>query len=130
MATTKSGDAAQDKRRRAAAYKFLDSIKLAYGCYRCGYKGSVYALEFDHIDPARKIRDVSACQSWRQLESELELCDVICKNCHVEKSVDEGTYWCTRSSDVPETKNGHPGPQPTQKLLDIRRDWLSRRKIF
>jgi hypothetical protein len=59
-------------------------------CAKCG---SWENLEIDHIDPAQKTADVSLI--WSRAESyrlaELAKCQVLCKPCHREKSIAEGS---------------------------------------
>lgn len=61
--------------------QFLADYKLARGCVDCGYKENVYALEFDHVQPQRwSIANLLG--NSKRLHSELELCEVVCSNCH------------------------------------------------
>lgn len=57
-------------------------------CERCGYSGP--ALTFHHRDPASKLMklDVRAfTRSMKVLAPELEKCDLLCANCHIELHV-------------------------------------------
>ena len=71
------------RRRYAANLKFVQEYKLEKGCADCGYKAHHAALEFDHIKPAKRGR-VSAQlgKSMRCIQEEIELCEVVCANCH------------------------------------------------
>jgi len=43
-------------------------------------------LEFDHVDPATKrknVCDLSHC-SWRVIKTEVDKCRVLCKPCHAK----------------------------------------------
>ena len=88
----------QKKKNQKTRYQLhkslIDSIKLKYGCEVCGFGKHKYAkkwrkhvamlLEFDHIDPKTKTRDVSSMvtYSWRKLIAEIKKCRVLCFRCH------------------------------------------------
>ncbi len=78
------------KRRRA----IIDEIKLAAGCKMCGYNKCAAALEFDHRDPLTKSFAVGAgiLKSMKRLLDEIKKCDVLCANCHREKSVRDADH--------------------------------------
>lgn len=73
---------------------WLIDIKLKSGCSNCGFPTFKYPkkarrhmamlLEFDHVDPATKrknVCDLSYC-SWRVIKTEVDKCRVLCKPCH------------------------------------------------
>ena len=55
-------------------------------CTNCGYKRSIAALIFHHIDPSTK--DFSIARkynlSWKRIKTELDKCELLCANCHAE----------------------------------------------
>ena len=56
-------------------------------CSRCGYSKCVEALEFHHLDSARKdfgISERGHSRSWERVRAELEKCILVCANCHRE----------------------------------------------
>lgn len=70
----------------------------------CAVCGSTTNLEFDHVDPATKILDISSaihreCWSWIRLKDELDKCQLLCNEHHLVKTVESygeqpcGTYW-------------------------------------
>ena len=61
---------------------------LAYVGDFCVQCGSDYKLEFDHIDPTTKSFNVGECYSysWDILKIELDKCQLLCFDCHKEKS--------------------------------------------
>lgn len=71
-------------KRRAEAI-----ARLGGSCVRCGAKDD---LQFDHIDPATKhftLADsggTAADRFW----AEVEKCQLLCRECHQEKSVEAG----------------------------------------
>lgn len=65
-----------------------DWINLNGPCKKCG---STQSLEIDHIDPKLKTMAASSIWSRRQevREKELANCQVLCKKCHLEKTLSE-----------------------------------------
>jgi hypothetical protein len=56
-------------------------------CALCGYNRCAEALEFHHLDPAKKdftISDRGYSQSWEKIKNELDKCVMLCANCHRE----------------------------------------------
>ena len=63
------------------------NIKLDRGCADCGYNEKHYVLEFDHVQP--RLRGTVSSQmrgSWRMVEEEIARCEVVCANCHAERT--------------------------------------------
>lgn len=58
-------------------------------CSRCG---CTHNLEFDHVDPARKIDHRIWSWSLRRIEAELEKCQLLCRDCHQVKTSMEVGY--------------------------------------
>jgi len=62
----------------------LRDLKAELKCVRCGFDHPA-ALEFHHRDPTKKNFQISrkAWQTkWENVLAEVELCDVLCSNCH------------------------------------------------
>jgi predicted HNH restriction endonuclease len=56
-------------------------------CRICGYDRCPAALEFHHLDPARKDFSISSdgsTRSWDRVKKEIEKCILVCANCHRE----------------------------------------------
>lgn len=56
-------------------------------CIGCGYKRSVAALDFHHLDPAKKDFGLGMnglTRSWQKTKEELDKCILVCSNCHRE----------------------------------------------
>ncbi len=56
-------------------------------CEKCFYKKSIAALQFHHLDPAKKdfgISQKGATRSWEKVKLELDKCILVCANCHAE----------------------------------------------
>lgn len=71
--------------RRAAAIVSLGGV-----CVECG---ATEELEIDHIDPATKTMSISKMWSVSKAryEAELELCQLLCKPHHIEKTSRENS---------------------------------------
>jgi hypothetical protein len=56
-------------------------------CVRCGYDRCIKAMTFHHRDPDEKEFTVSQMldRSWGVLRAELDKCDLLCFNCHMEE---------------------------------------------
>lgn len=56
-------------------------------CNRCGYDKCDAALVFHHIDPSKKdfhLAQGGVCRSWERVKKEIEKCELVCSNCHLE----------------------------------------------
>lgn len=76
-----------DKCRRVK--EGMIKLKEAAGgkCSVCGYDRSLYALDFHHLDPAKKERQVChqlISKSFKKAEEESKNCVLLCANCHRE----------------------------------------------
>ncbi len=65
--------------------RWLNIYKKSKGCSLCGYKEHPAALQFDHLDPSTKVRDVSnmVTLKLKRLMDEVRKCRVLCANCHM-----------------------------------------------
>jgi len=75
---------AQVRSRREENRREIMRYLKAHPCVDCGRADPV-VLEFDHRDPALKIRDVAnmmVSRRWPRVSAEIEKCDVRCANCH------------------------------------------------
>lgn len=89
------------KKTRHAKQEFISTWKASRGCAWCGEKDPI-VLDCDHIDPKTKddrlrvtkkslgrVKWGLALLSWKDLEAELEKCQVLCANCHRRKTYAE-----------------------------------------
>lgn len=77
---------ARDKymRRRAVIDEAKDKP-----CMDCGVKYPSYVMQFDHRDPATKSFGIGPRGTGRSVEAllaEIAKCDVVCANCHAERT--------------------------------------------
>jgi hypothetical protein len=70
---------------------WLNRYKLIKGCERCGYNTNGVALHFDHIEPSKKVGQVSKMlkDGRRKLIEEVRKCRVLCANCHAIKTYED-----------------------------------------
>jgi len=64
-----------------------DKLK-AGGCKHCEYNDNPYALQYHHLDPTKKIKNVSgyyrtSFNQLRKMREEAKGCIVLCANCHL-----------------------------------------------
>ena len=56
-------------------------------CIMCGYNRYSGALDFHHLDPAKKDFGLSTkglTRSWEKIKEEIDKCVLVCANCHRE----------------------------------------------
>lgn len=54
-------------------------------CLKCGYDRCLRALQFHHRESDKKEFVISrGTYSWERIKIELDKCDLLCSNCHVE----------------------------------------------
>lgn len=77
-------------RKQKINAKIIKEEKLRRGCECCGYKEFHFALDFDHIDPKEKSRDIAKMHtaSIETLIAEMSKCQVLCAICHRVKTHD------------------------------------------
>jgi hypothetical protein len=73
-------------RRRAHLTQLINEMK-SKPCADCGVSYPPYVMDFDH----REGKSFSISQAWRmrsrgEVLSEIEKCDVVCANCHRERT--------------------------------------------
>lgn len=80
----KKRNKAHKQRLRRIRTRWLGIYKQKKGCQVCGYNEHPAALQFDHIDPLTKIRDVSNMieLKLKRIMDEVRKCRVLCANCH------------------------------------------------
>lgn len=57
-------------------------------CMDCGVQYPYYVMEFDHREPNKKSANIGRLlgNSWKRLTEEVAKCDVVCANCHRERT--------------------------------------------
>lgn len=93
-------------------------IQMAGGsCCKCGYNKCSRSLSFHHRNPEKKSfsldsRNIHA-KKWKDLLKELEKCDLMCLNCHMELHAQEESIYRL----ILEPKIGPVGFEPTTEKL-------------
>lgn len=61
-------------------------------CITCGYNKCSAAMDFHHLDPNQKDYQISGIRykPWDLVQSELDKCILLCRNCHAELHDEEG----------------------------------------
>lgn len=72
------------KRNAALKREAINQYKVEQGCVDCGYNAHPWALEFDHLPGAIKVKTVASLMynSWDAIWAEIDKCEVVCANCH------------------------------------------------
>ena len=78
-----------EKQKKRADMRKREVIRLKGGkCSICGYCKNMGALEFHHRQPENKTFNLDARKlsntNWESILIELEKCELVCANCHVE----------------------------------------------
>jgi hypothetical protein len=78
------------RRRQRAAVEWLRDELRQVACADCGKSYAPYVMDFDHRDPATKafslLADKVLLMSRDVLLAEVAKCDVVCANCHAERT--------------------------------------------
>jgi len=78
------------KKRVATNREKLMELKAGRVCVDCDVQYGPHVLQFDHRDPSKKHMNVSDMigrgYAWKKIVIEIEKCDVVCANCHAERT--------------------------------------------
>jgi len=77
------------KNRRSLLKKIINEIKLDAPCTDCGVKYPPYIMQFDHLPGSDKkfsISNVENISSVVVLLEEIDKCELVCANCHAERT--------------------------------------------
>ncbi len=88
--------------------KRMKKLREAFGnkCIKCGATDN---LHFDHIDPATKVDAVGNLairNGFKRCYEEALKCQLICKECHVQKSKDNGDFIASAKHHIITWKDG------------------------
>ena len=72
--------------QKIARRQYLDGLK-SVPCKDCGVAYPPYVMDFDHIR-GRKVRGIGKMltSSWSTLQAEIAKCEIVCSNCHRERT--------------------------------------------
>ena len=71
----------RNKKRQREILAYVDAIKNV-PCQDCGGRFHPCAMDFDHRDPALKIKGVGVLRRYgnmRKIKAEIEKCDIVCQ---------------------------------------------------
>jgi hypothetical protein len=79
---------------RRAHVVWMDSLKEGKPCADCGQTYPAYVMEWDHLPGAAKTMVLSdarrAAHSKERILAELQNCELVCANCHRERTFGKG----------------------------------------
>lgn len=84
----------RNRQRRERLRSVIEEAKNR-PCFDCGERHPYYVMDFDHRDPAEKRHNVGAVHhfgSVKALRAEIAKCDVVCANCHRERTHGQNRY--------------------------------------
>jgi hypothetical protein len=84
----KAKSAASNKKLRLRNRDYIKKIKEATPCLDCGEFYPFYVMHFDHIyDKNGSVSDLSrASSSLERIQKEIDNCELVCANCHAERT--------------------------------------------
>jgi len=77
------------KRYRNKKRSEVQDIKDKTPCFDCGIQYPYYVMQFDHLPEFEKKFNIAKqinSATRKQLFAEMEKCEVVCANCHAERS--------------------------------------------
>jgi hypothetical protein len=84
----KSTNKAKKKEFEKRNKEFIQRYKKICKCKKCGLSNKPYLLEFHHLDPSIKYKNVTDLQfnayGIQKIKDEIRKCVMICRNCHME----------------------------------------------
>ena len=80
---------ARNKRYRQEFLDRINEYKSGKPCADCGGSFHFCAMDFDHLDPTKKVAPIARLRvlgSWTRVLDEIEKCELVCANCHRVRS--------------------------------------------
>lgn len=73
--------------RKELRQKIID-FKSGIPCKDCGITYPHYVMDFDHInnDKEFSVSNLVTHSSWEKIKKEIEKCELVCSNCHRERT--------------------------------------------
>jgi len=102
---------ARNTLKKSKLRDFLHKYKEFHGCCECGGKFPYYVLDFDHRNPEEKSYQpakLAETGSWDKMLAEIAKCDVVCANCHRERTHQKKHYFHTNSPTTPSKDDFDP----------------------
>lgn len=79
---------AEKAKRREAQRTYIQKAK-EHPCADCNVQYPYYVMEFDHVRGKKRYnlnRLAKVSASWATIDAEIAKCDVVCANCHRERT--------------------------------------------
>lgn len=78
----------KQKERNNGIRAYVRELKEASPCADCNTRYPYYVMQFDHLDSESKIDSVSrlATYSMKKVVEEIAKCELVCANCHAERT--------------------------------------------
>lgn len=118
---TKSKKCSKSKHERRREICWNLKVSLGGCCVDCLTK-DLEVLEFDHIDPSKKLYRVADAPSFKTMIEEAAKCELRCRNCHQKRTTDQRRY----STSLSQT----PNAIKQRKKFDVARDYVNSIKIL
>jgi hypothetical protein len=85
---------------RAFNYGYVVKLKSETPCRDCGKFYPYYVMDFDHVR-GTKFKEIASllAYSFATLSAEIEKCDIVCSNCHRERTYQRAGNSAVRVSD-------------------------------
>ena len=84
----------EKKRVRKNKMRVIEYLQ-SHPCVNCG-EADIVVLEFDHIDPSNKVKDIFTMvhhkYGWEAIKKEISKCEVVCGNCHARRTAKQKNY--------------------------------------
>ena len=129
---------ALSRRRRALPRRDFILLLRTRPCYDCAGIFPPYIMQFDHRDPAQKSFNVASswCRSQAAILEEANKCDIVCPNCHRQRSfqrrgANAGVAQLARAAAFQAAGRGFEPRLPLRirRSDDVRRQRLVRRLV-
>ena len=77
----------RNRKRRQFMRDYIADIKNVTPCAECGRQYPYYVMDFDHLgDKQYLISKLVVVNNFSVLQRELKKCEVVCANCHRERT--------------------------------------------
>jgi hypothetical protein len=106
-----SAESIADKRR------YFRALKERTPCTDCGRCYPYYVMDFDHVKPGKsgEVGDmISTGVSWGEIIEEIALCELVCANCHRERTHQRGYPRATEPRERTKTIYRKPSSRPSR----------------
>lgn len=90
-------------KRKQTIREWLNVVKESQPCKDCGVNYPYYVMDFDHLrDKQYEINKLINSCSMAKIRSEIVKCDIVCSNCHRERTFKRLKQATSPISNMPE----------------------------